>query len=157
MAKAAYKLRDEITLCRGPFIRAAEFPEDYQSQAPNKSGEVRAGAYDHVFANRWRAVYAALQEFDTQTLEAEALWGQTIRTKTDALRTILSKLSAAIEAFIDNQASEGKSFEFDRELGKKARSEVFAASSDSTNPLSVELAVAVLAIENELRPHLRRG
>lgn len=157
MARAAYKLRDEITLCRSPLVRAGEFPEGYQSQAPNKSGEVRAGAYGHVFANRWAPVYAALQEFDTQTLEAEALLGQAIRLKTDLLRSVLSKLSAAIEAFIDNEGSEGKSFESDKEFGRKIRSEVFAIPSGSKNPLSAELAAAVLTIENELRPHLRRG
>jgi hypothetical protein len=157
VAKAAYKLRDEITLCRGPFIRAGEFPDDYRSQSPNKSGEVRAGAYGHVFANRWRPVYAALQEFDTQTLEAEALWGQAIRTKTDALRAVLSKLGAAIEAFIDNEASEGQSFKADEEFGKKIRAEAFGIPGDSKNPLSAELVAAVLAIENELRSHLRRG
>ena len=156
MAKATYKLRDEVSLFRAPMVRASEFPDDYHTAGLKKAGDVVASGYGHVFANRWQPVYAALQEFDTQTLEAEALWGEAVRSKADVLRKLLVKLSAAIEAFIDNFASEGENFKSDKEFGRKIRSEVFAAPSDLKNPLTVEIVAAVKALEDELRPHLRR-
>lgn len=155
LARAAYKLRDELVLCRNPFVRAIEFPEALRNPVSRKEGLSRETAYSHVFTNRWNTVFAALQEFDAQTLEAEALWGQPIREKTDALRMVVDKLYAAIDAFIDNEAAEGQLFATDQEFGSKIRAEIFAARKDTKNALSIELASAMAAIESELRPHLR--
>ena len=79
LAKATYRLRDAIQTARTPMIRGSEFPEDYRSSMGRKvKPEVEAQDYAHVFAARWEPLYAAYQDFDAQTLEAEALWGTAI-------------------------------------------------------------------------------
>jgi hypothetical protein len=158
LAKATYKLRDAIRVARTPLIVAGEFPEDYRSSLGGKADpEVEARAYAHVFSARWEPIAAAYQEFDAQTLEAEALWGEPVRSKTNELRVLLQKLRAAMEAFVANSSSGGEDFRADREFGKQIRSEVFATTSDDKNEFSKSVAAAVKSIEHELLPHLRRA
>lgn len=156
MAKATYKLRDEIKSCRNTLVGSEEFPHGYSNMSSSKSPATEASAYTHVFNQRWQPVYAALQEFDVQTLESETIWGEPIRIKTDELRRATRKLNVAIEAFIDNKAAGGESFKQDQDYGKKIRSEVFASPQDDTNALTVEINAAVQAIEYLIRPHLKR-
>lgn len=156
LAKATYKLRDEIQIYRSPLIRSSEFPDGQRDDGSTDRTEKSANAYGHVFSARWEPVYAALQEFDTQTLEAEALWGTSVRTKTDELRRLLRVLGAATEAYIDNERSGGEHFKSDREFGVKIRSEVFASPQAQDNELSNKFQSAVQAIEVELKPHLKR-
>ena len=158
LARATYKLRDSIQTARTPMIRGGEFPEGYRNAMGGKvDPQTEAQAYSHVFAARWEPLYVAYQDFDTQTLEAEALWGAPIRTSTDELRAFVRKLRAAMEAYTSNLASGGEDFKSDREFGKQIRAEVFATSSDDKNELSKALAAAVVVIEKQLLPHLRRA
>lgn len=157
LAKATYKLRDEIQICRSPLIRSSEFPDGQRSDGSTDRTETCVNAYGHIFSARWEPVYAALQEFDTQTLEAEALWGTSVRTKTDELRRLLRELWAATEAYIDNERTGGEHFKSDREFGVKIRSEMFASPQAQDNELSKKFQAAVEAIEVELKPHLKRG
>lgn len=157
LAKATYKLRDEIQIYRSPLIRASEFPDDYKNPRSTDRQENSANAYGHVFSTRWQPVYAAQQEFDTQTLEAEALWGQPIRTNTDELRRLIRILGAATEAYIDNEGAGGENFKSDKAFGVKIRSEVFASPQAQDNELSKSFQSAVRSIEAELKPHLKRG
>jgi len=157
LAKTTYKLRDALKSCRSPLIRGTEFPDEYNVAGPRKSSEQEAQAYAHIYANRWAPVWSALQEFDTHTLEAEAMWGSGIRTKTDELRKGVRELNVAIEAVVANAASGGEDFSTDREFGKKMRSTVAATPGDAKNEFTVNLEAAVRGIEDELRPHLKRG
>ncbi|PUE57335.1 hypothetical protein B9Z45_07880 [Limnohabitans sp. 2KL-17] len=157
LAKATYKLRDEIQIYRSPLIRPSEFPDGQSDDGSTDRTRTRANAYGHVFSARWEPVYAALQEFDTQTLEVEALWGTSVRTKTDELRRLLRVLWAATEAYIDNEHSGGEHFKSDREFGVKIKSEVFASPQAQDNELSKKFQAAVQAVEVELKPHLKRG
>jgi len=157
LARATYKLRDAIRHARSSLIRVYEFPDDYDHELRQRPPEVEASAYAYIFTKRLAAVWTAHEEFDTQTLEAEALWGSPIREKTDELRALVRKLSAAAEAYIDNEASGKENLSSDRDFGRQIRSELFASFGQSDNELSNFIAVAVRAIENELRPHLRQA
>jgi predicted phage gp36 major capsid-like protein len=101
-------------------------------------------------------VYEALQEFDAATLEAEALWGEEIRERTNALRQCLAKLRAAIGAVVDDADASGAHFSADREFGVKMRQTVAATSTSENNPFTDEMQTAIARIEGTLRPHLRR-
>lgn len=156
LIRATYRLRDEIRNCRSPFYSAYEFPEDYKGGLAQHSGEEEARAWMHIYKNRWTPVWTALQEFDSHTLEAEALWGSAIRTKTDALRECVRDLNAAIDAVIRDKASGGEDFK-DREFGKQMRSIVAASADDDKNVINRKMGKAISGIEDELRPHLRRS
>ena len=152
-------MRDEIQLARSPLIRGNEFPEGYRNNLglTKRDPENEANAYAYVYANRMKTVWEALQDFDAQSLEAEALWGTTIRTCTNELRTILQTLNAAQEAFIANVKAGGADFKMDQDFGKKIRSEISSSPTSLENPLNISLNAAIRSLENALRPHLRRA
>lgn len=156
LARATYRLRDELASCRSPLIRAAEFPDDYKGRDKSSPRE-EADALAHVYKRRWEPVWSAIQEFDTQVLEAESLWGKDIRDNTDALRACVSEVNIGIEALIDNELSGGRNFESDRNFGREVRATVSASRSDDKNALSKKISGAVEDIENQLRPHLKRS
>lgn len=76
LARATYKLRDELRHSRSPLLSASEFPEGYVGHLGQNSSRERADALAYVYGNRWKHVYEALESFDTNTLEAEAMWGE---------------------------------------------------------------------------------
>ena len=97
-----------------------------------------------------------MQEFDTQTLEAEAFWPE-IRSKTNALKQCVGELRAAMEAFVANENAGGRDFQADKEFGKKMRAAVAASPNDENNELSQRIKSAIDGIEAQIRPHLRRN
>lgn len=156
LSRATYKLRDQLNRCRTQIITKEEFPEWYLSEQGNLYAYEKSNAYRHTYSARWAYVYEALQEFDAQTLEAEALWGTQIREKTNLMREALQRLRAAIEAYIDDVASNGQTFKSDPEFGKKIQSDLYELNFTQPNELSNEIRHAISAIEDELKPHLKR-
>lgn len=156
LIKATYKLRDELAICRSPFIRAQEFPKSYSGSLGDHSSEEDAQAYAYVYKNRWEPVWEAIQNFDTHTLEAEALWGNEIRERADQLRQCVRDLNASIQSFLDDKASGGQHFKADRDFGKKIRMQV-SAMKENENELTKQITDSVGNIEDFIRPHLKRS
>jgi len=157
LIRATYRLREEIATCRSPLIRAAEYPPDPIGAVVNpymRREDAEALAY--VYKNRWQRVSAALQEFDAQTFEAEALWGSDIRQRTQALRACAVTVFVSIEAIIEDKAAGGEHFERDRDFGRRMRANAHAGADDRENALSNQIAEAVTGLEENLRPHLAR-
>src|SRR5690606_18696022 len=112
LARATYKLRDELAICRSPFVRAQEFPPSYYSTA-NRTAQEEDEGWAHVYKTRWEPVWLAIHEFDTQSLESEALWGEPARQKTQPLRSCVKELIVAIEAVLDDKVAGGQNFATD--------------------------------------------
>lgn len=157
LVKSTYKLRDQLQVCRSPFYSAHEFPTDYKGSRGTNSAEEETRAWVHVYKNRWDSVWNAIQEFDSQTLEAESLWGASIRTKTEALRQCVQEVNVAIDAVISDKAVGGENFKADKEFAKAMRSIVAASRDDEKNEMNQKMAKAISSIEDEVRPHLRHS
>lgn len=155
LIKSVYKLRDELEYCRSPFISAHEFPDGYNGALGKRTREEDGQAWAHVFSKRWHPVSEAIQEFDTATLEAEALWGSGIKEKSLSLRQAVRELQVSIDAVIEDKYSGGENFK-DREFGKKMRANISSAKSQE-NELSIKINEAIEGLENEIRPHLARS
>lgn len=153
---SSYKLRDEIAFCRAPFIRAHEFPEGYVPLSGRENAQKEAEAWAHMYTNRLRPVFEALQEFDANSLEGEVLWGLRCRKATDALRQCVSELNTAIEATITNKAQGGEDFAADKDFGIKMR-RITSATRSEENEFSGRITSAVQNIESEVRPHLKHS
>jgi hypothetical protein len=151
-----YKLRDELKYARSPWISGHEFPENYPVNSKDRTAEKEADAYSYVYSNRWKPVAEAIQSFETQALEGEALWGKPMRDKTNEMKQCTRNLQVSIEAFIHNKAEGGESFRLDREFGKSIQSDVWAGN-DKENKLTIQITNAVAALEEEIRPHLKRS
>ncbi|MDB4262786.1 hypothetical protein N9842_01115 [Porticoccaceae bacterium] len=154
LIRSVYKLRDELRYCRSPWVTMGEFPEDYDSN--NKTSEIEAKAYAFIYSNRWKPVATALQDFESQALEAEALWGSAFKPKTDELRQCARNLQVALEADISNKFSAGENFRCDPEFGKTIKSEIWA-THDEKNALTLKISYAIDEIEKDVRPHFKRS
>lgn len=130
LIRATYKLRDEISYARSPFIPASEFPEDYDPS--NKSSKNKGDAFAHVYGRRWERIVEAIQDYDAFALEAEALWGANIKEKTDELRDCVIDLRSAIDGYISNEYSGGEDFK-DRQYAVSVRSKFLTAVKTITN------------------------
>jgi len=157
LIRSTYKLRDEISSSRSAFIQASEFPNNYYSVGSKATDKETADAWAHMYANRWKPVWEALQEFDANSLEAEALWGKTIKEKTNDLRSCVRDLRIAMDATISDKASGGEDFKSNREFGVKMRRATAAQGGDKTNELSNSVSSSIEEIEKQIIPHLRRS
>lgn len=155
LARATYRLRDELRSARSPLIRGAEFPPGYKGQ-PGSTGQAEAQAWAYVYKNRWEPVAQALREFEAQSLEAEALWGAEIRELCQTLGKCALELFISMETMIEDKVAGGQNFASDREFGVRVRADVSASASAKDNPLSNRIAAAVGGIEARLRGHLSR-
>lgn len=154
LIRSVYKLRDELRHCRTPWVSSGEFPEGYDPK--NKSPETEAKAYSFIYSNRWKPIATALQDFETQALEAEALWGSIFKPKTDELRQCARNLQVSLEAAISNKANDGESFRSDPDFEKTVNEDIWAIKDD-TNPLTLKISEAINAIEQAIRPHFKRS
>jgi hypothetical protein len=158
LMRAAYALREAVANCRAPLIGAGEFPTGYresQSLGRETPWHDKVQAYAHVFAARWSPVGTAMTEFETRSLEAEAIWGGDVRPLTRELVDCVLMLNAATESYIDDLRSEGENFKADREFGRKVRSEVFASRGATNNELTNRITKSLEALEEYARPSLR--
>jgi hypothetical protein len=152
LIRSVYKLRDELGYCRSPWYPSSEFPEDYDSM--NKTSDSESKAYAFLYSNRWKLVATALLEYDSQALEAQALWGASFKSKTDELRQCARKLKTALDAYISNKANDGEDFKCDPKFSKEIKLKIWVTGND--NPLTQEIDNAIQGIEKEVRPHFKR-
>jgi len=157
LMRAAYKLREELFASRSPLISSAEYPEG----SPLREGlradtNERWKAHAFLFNERTAGVRAALSEFDTRTLESEAILGQAVRDAVEPLRGNAFTLFAAIDAYMGNIASDGEDFKANQEFGRQIRSEVFGTRNAKDNKLSSSILSSVQQLEAFAAPHLRR-
>ncbi len=147
---ASYRVRDEIRSSRSPMIVAGEFSPDF----PLGGGdEQNYQAYAHVYSNRWAPVKAALTAFDAAVIDAEAVLGSKIRSKTMELRACGASLFAGIEGYLSNM----------REGGGGPRDEVERSfrrlihSASENDQFAKKLDDAISGLETELAPHVQRA
>jgi hypothetical protein len=153
LMRATYKLRDELAVSRSALLLEIEFPEEYRSKA-TRSSEDKAQAYYYAFKNRYAPVRGANQVFNVSALEAELFWGDKIREKTDILADCAKELGIAMEAFVDNEASDGLVFSNDEAFGKEIRAQVFNLDKKN-NQFTKRIEAAVEDIKRFMFPHLK--
>ncbi|MGO9019412.1 MAG: hypothetical protein ACLQVJ_13795 [Syntrophobacteraceae bacterium] len=155
LVRATYKLRNEIAIFRSPLVRWQEFPETYHGFA-EKPPDEHAKAWAHVYQKRWDPVMKCLQDFETSSLEAEALWGMQVRSQTNELRQCVVQLRSSIEAVVDDKSSEGEDFRSDPNFGKQMRA-IVSGSGSGMDEFSQKIEKAIAGIEEVVRPHLKRN
>lgn len=155
LISATYKLRDEMRYARSCYVRGYEFPEDYPKNLNDRTPEIEADAYSYIFSERSNQVAEALQELEIQALEGEAIWGQPIRNKTNAMKQCAMNFYVSIEAFINNERLSGVNFREDPAFRKSIRADVFGGNDDQSE-LTIYISAAVHALETEIRSHLKR-
>lgn len=154
LIKSIYVLRDKISYCRSPFVMAHEYPEGYNMLVKH-TNEEKGDASAYLYSNRWKPVGDAVQSFDGAVLEAEALWGASVKGKATILRQCARSLQVDMETFIDNEYRGGEIFKADQDLGKKVKEGIWEMKSED-NELTKRINAAIEELEKEIRPHLSR-
>jgi len=162
LVRATLKVRDALNGFRSPLIMGHEFPTGYrdiQRDYPEEHArnQAYAEAWRQMYNNRWEPVVSAVREFDSCSLEAEALWGQEIRLATNKLRGCVVDIYTAVDLIVEDKAEGGDIFHKDKVLAKKMRAVVAASPKDKDNKLTQDITAAIVAIEDFLKPHLRRA
>jgi hypothetical protein len=134
---------------------AQEFPEGYRGGLGNATSKEEGDAWAHVYANRWEPVGKAVQDFDTSSLEAEALWGHEVKARCTELRRCVRSLQVDIEMFIRDKYGGGQSFK-NTDFARKIEAGIWDTSSDD-NELTQRISASINGIETFLRPHLSRS
>lgn len=156
LIKSVYKLRDNMSNCRSPFTSSREFPEGYKMSLGDHTDEEKGQAWAHVYQKRWEPVGNATQEFDTAVLEAEALWGVSVKEKAQEFRGCARSLQVYIQAFISNEFSGGEDFSSDTSHAEKVKGVIWDIKSQD-NDFTKEIDTAIEILEKEIRPHLSRS
>ena len=154
LLRATYKLRVEIEKLRSPFISAQEFPPEYDPTGEDRVKE--AYAYHYVYANRFQHVLTATEEFDSQALEAESLWGEQIKPKTDEFRQCVIVLKVAIQSAISDKRSGGKNFERYSDFADETMETLEDYGKNVENKFSRQIKKAITEIESEIRPYIEK-
>lgn len=157
LAKATYKLRDEVRICCTRIVWGYEYPKNYvENLKGSEYNKQEAKAYAYLFENRFRPVIGALREYESQVLEAEALWGSAIWGKTDALRMLVRRFNVAHKSYVGNLRSGNEDFKSDPKYEKETKAMIFSSQNDAENELNNSLDNAMKSIQSELLPHLSR-
>lgn len=152
LIRSTYKLRDEILICRSPLISANEFPENYSPLSNDNTCNSKGDAYLFVYKNRWEPVSVAVQQFQTNSLEAEVLLNKSIKGQTDKLLEAVKKLNLAIDAIIRNEYSSNRDFA-DLGFAQKTRATAYATSIDD-DELTKDINNAINSIETSVKNYL---
>ncbi|MDD2540341.1 MAG: hypothetical protein PHH28_04770 [Desulfuromonadaceae bacterium] len=148
---AVYKIREEFWTARNPFIPAAEFPSGWTGSY-NRSTEEEFQANLHVYKHRWEQLMATIQDLEASSLEAEVLWGQHIKVKTDEILECLSTYRTSIDSKLDSirSGSGGSDHEFTKSVQQNLH-----ATRKGTDQLSKKMKDAITSVEEVVKPFLK--
>lgn len=157
LLRATYKVRESFAGVRNPFQSAAEIYNAMKDSNiegdPINDPKTCAQSEGAVYEKRWQKVQEAFVELESISLEAEAIWGQTVRDNLKSLQTCASTLAINIKTHLQN--IEKPPSNYDREAEKKINDIIYGWPGNSeNNTFSKEINSAVSKMENFLKPRL---
>lgn len=151
LARATFNVRDKLRVARSSVISPNEFMA--KGSLAGKGSDELAKEHAHVYGERMKPVFEAVSALDAEALEAEALWGSAIRRKADNLKSRVLVVHAAMETHVDDLWRGGALLANDPAFAKIILEQIRGGKdTDATKAIDA----AVDAIEEELKPHLRR-
>lgn len=141
LIRATYKLRDELWQARSMLILPSDVPD-------NADHKKKIEAYTDILTDRLQPVSEALQEYEAQVLEVEALWGSGIRHEIPNLRICVIKLRLGIFAEFEKCVRDGSDFQSNSAWGNRG---------DEKDLFSIQIDNSVSTVEKEVFPHLNRN
>ncbi len=139
--KASYKLGQAFAYVRSPsgyvFGHLATNHDEQADQATKK------------FDKRWQVLEDAMQDLETEILEARVIWGNEIDSHMRKIRQCKGNLFMTIVEHIEAIRNPERTTPEER---KKLRHQVYSHGTEDT--LSGEISEALKSLEEELRRHL---
>jgi len=153
-----YKLRNAINWVRNPRQTSAEISQARKESKiegdPSADPKIHLLEETAVYQLRWNIIQDALIDYETISLEAEAIWGKEIKEKLDLLLRCVSTLKVNIQKRLVDL---GKlKTDYNVETENKIDSIIYGFYGDEkNNAFSNEILEAVKQIEDFLKPYLR--
>jgi hypothetical protein len=151
LAKATYRLRDELKGLPLTLVSGSEFPAGSDMLASSQDPQV----WVHVFQNDGRRLPTFFRSLIRARSPPKLFGARAVRSKTDELRKCVWELYASMQSFIENKAAEGEISELIQHSPKKY-ARLFFRREVKTIPWINESNRAIEGIEEQVRPHLRR-
>lgn len=155
--RALYTHRNAINGVRHPFMSVEEMPEPEDAGEMSRE-QVRHHGIAKAYQARWDRVMAARRELDAELLEAEVLWGAELGSRFKAIEALERELFVAVGTHVQQHdpALHARRREALERRAATRRDVLFGNFDDGPDPYLSEYVAAVRAIEDYLRPHLRR-
>lgn len=155
--RALYTHRNAINGVRHPFMSVEEMPEPEDAGEMSRE-QVRHHGIAKAYQARWDRVMAARRELDAELLEAEVLWGAELGSRFKAVDVLERELFVAVGTHVQQHdpALHARRREALERRAATRRDVLFGNFDDGPDPYLSEYVAAVRAIEDYLRPHLRR-
>lgn len=155
--RALYTHRNAINGVRHPFMSVEEMPEPEDAGEMSRE-QVRHHGIAKAYQARWDRVMAARRELDAELLEAEVLWGAELGSRFKAIDALERELFVAVGTHVQQHdpALHARRREALERRAATRRDVLFGNFDDGPDPYLSEYVAAVRAIEDYLRPHLRR-
>ena len=159
VVKAAYRLRDAIDKLRSPLITAAETASALKEtgiEITAKDPNPHAAQSYAVYQVRWKPIADAFHDLELEALEAEALWGRTVRDTIMDLRRSVNKLFSALDLILRQESNPDAGI-LDRPTREAFEKIIYRMSEkQEDDPYSLDLLNRIAAIEELMKPHLSR-
>lgn len=152
--KATYKFRESIRFVRNPGMFGAELPDPPEDHPAGRSdAHKRWYSTSKAYEARWEKVRTSHIEIEAELLEAEVLWGNDIRDSFSKLFDVEHDLYYKIITYLDHLNPDERE-EWTPEEARATRKVLFWGSSD--DEVNKRLQTAIITIEKELKPFLKR-
>jgi hypothetical protein len=159
--RAVLEVREEMTNVRNPFIPIGEtnaaFVEAGVEPSHERGIDERASAL--VYNRRWIGLQKARVTLSAELLEAEALWGESIREPAKKLNSCVGELYTATMWHVREksrpQFNSRKPDDSAIELSQRMHDVLYSSGSDEGDAFFAKVIEAVRDFEGLLKPHLR--
>ncbi|MGH7788575.1 MAG: hypothetical protein ACRERC_17020 [Candidatus Binatia bacterium] len=154
---ALYRTREAIQAARSPSMSSVEYesrPDRRPHDRPWSGKDMR-----YAYQQRWSRISAALVELDADLLEAEALWGATLKNPRTNLQKCLAELGVNITKHLRAHAPDDLPFLERKPMTPdeiEANDAIVWNLGEGNDVFGDRVAAAVHEFEAVLRPHLRR-
>lgn len=157
--RCTYKYRAALEAVRNPLMLVSEMqPPPEEQRVRMNQDEIRHYGSKAGYQARWDAVSEALNNLETEILEAEVLWGAPSRTVFEPLFKLQHELSGAIYLYLRStdprQADDARKGLLDSLAGK--RDIVFDLSGPEPDEFANDVGKAVRKVEDYVKPHLQK-
>lgn len=157
--RGVFRRRDAVSNLRSPFILASEIPEPPPGQ-PETMDQAKARYYgvSKAYQARLDLLSEARREIAPDLLEAEVLWGRELKLLIRAIRNLENELIFAVGHHVELRDPDNtiEHKEAIKRIMKDRRDVLYEGGDGETDPFADDYAAAVLAVEEYLKPHLRR-
>lgn len=158
LLRATYAVREAFAYVRNPFQSSDEIAQAMQEA--NIEGDSRedprlqAQTEIAVYQRRWQKVQNAFVELESILLEAEAIWGESVRENIRPLQKCKVTLYRNIKSYL--RRIKKSPLNIDEESQEKIDDIIFGWGEDfDDNVFSNEIRMAVAKMEDFLRPRLK--